>query len=230
MDRFTKMPTEPNLATPAPSEGRQNRCFSCKLSHKKLPAWLQPGVAEKESANSRPAGQTSITAQRRSWAKHGGSEKHRRDSRARGERRIGGGSRVRRPYNPSGGQANQGGAKWQAQILRPVRKLVLVSTPFKRDGWYPEVLAGMQMGPEAAESMTQSPLYDLYPNADWRALITKLSALLRRDYDWSKDVEALKPQTMLVYADAAKRDCAVSKALAGVEEINLEAKLVERTG
>jgi len=60
----------------------------------------------------------------------------------------------------------------------------------------------MQMGPEAAESMTQSPLYDLYPHANWRALITKLSDLLRRDYDWSKDVEALKPQTMLVYADA----------------------------
>jgi lipoyl-dependent peroxiredoxin len=31
-------------------------------------------------------------------------------------------------------------------------------------------------------------------------------------------------------AEAAKRDCAVSKALAGVEEIALEAKLVEHTG
>jgi hypothetical protein len=31
-------------------------------------------------------------------------------------------------------------------------------------------------------------------------------------------------------AEAAKRDCAVSKALAGVEEINLEARLVERAG
>jgi hypothetical protein len=29
---------------------------------------------------------------------------------------------------------------------------------------------------------------------------------------------------------AAKRDCAVSKALAGVEEIGLEAKLVEHAG
>ena len=97
-----------------------------------------------------------------------------------------------------------GGVSLQTAIRHPevVRKLVLVSSPFKREGWYPEVLAGMQMGPEAAESMTQSPLYDLYPNADWRALITKLSALLRRDYNWSKDVEALKPQTMLVYADA----------------------------
>jgi pimeloyl-ACP methyl ester carboxylesterase len=78
-----------------------------------------------------------------------------------------------------------GGVSLQTAIRHPevVRKLVLVSSPFKREGWYPEVLAGMQMGPEAAESMTQSPLYDLYPHADWRVLITKLSDLLRRDYD-----------------------------------------------
>jgi pimeloyl-ACP methyl ester carboxylesterase len=98
-----------------------------------------------------------------------------------------------------------GGVALQTAIRHPevVRKLVLVSTPFKRDGWYPEVLAGMsQMGPETAETMTQSPLYNLYPNADWRALCTKIGELLRQDYDWSKDVEALKAQTMLVYADA----------------------------
>jgi len=44
-----------------------------------------------------------------------------------------------------------------------VRKLVLVSTAFKRDGWYPEILAGMsQMGPEAATPMKQTPMYQLY--------------------------------------------------------------------
>jgi pimeloyl-ACP methyl ester carboxylesterase len=41
-----------------------------------------------------------------------------------------------------------------------VRKLVLVSIPFKRDGWYPEILAGMgQMGSEAAEPMKGTPMY-----------------------------------------------------------------------
>ena len=62
-----------------------------------------------------------------------------------------------------------GGVSLHTAIRHPevVRKLVLVSTPFEREGWYPEVLAGMQMGPEAAESMTQSPLHDLYPHADW---------------------------------------------------------------
>jgi pimeloyl-ACP methyl ester carboxylesterase len=49
-----------------------------------------------------------------------------------------------------------GGVALRTAIQHPevVKKLVLVSTPFKRDGWYPEVLAGMdQMGPAAAEPM-----------------------------------------------------------------------------
>ena len=84
-----------------------------------------------------------------------------------------------------------------------VRKLVVVSAAFKRDGWYPEVLAAMsQMGPGSAEMMKQSPLNQVYPNVNWAALFTKLGALLKQDYDWSKQVAALKQQTMLVFADA----------------------------
>ncbi len=58
-----------------------------------------------------------------------------------------------------------GGVALRTVIQHPenVRKLVLVSTPFARDGWYPEVLAGMsQMGTAAAEQLKQSPLYQLY--------------------------------------------------------------------
>jgi pimeloyl-ACP methyl ester carboxylesterase len=43
-----------------------------------------------------------------------------------------------------------GGVALRTAIQHPevVRKLVLVSTSFKRDGWYPEILVGMgQMGP-----------------------------------------------------------------------------------
>jgi pimeloyl-ACP methyl ester carboxylesterase len=52
-----------------------------------------------------------------------------------------------------------GGVALQLAIRHPeaVRKLVVVSAPFKRDGFYPEVLAAMgQMGPSAAEGMKQS--------------------------------------------------------------------------
>jgi len=98
-----------------------------------------------------------------------------------------------------------GGVALQTAIRHPevVRKLVIVSAAVKRDGWYPEVLEGMaQMGPEAAKVMKQSPLNQLYPDADWTALFTKLGDLLRQDYDWSKDVAAIKSPVILVFADA----------------------------
>ncbi len=89
-----------------------------------------------------------------------------------------------------------------------VRKLVLVSTAYKRDGWYPEVLAAMaQSGPQAAEQMKQTPMYQMYARIaprpeDWPVLLTKLGQLLRKDYDWSKQVAALKMPTMIVVGDA----------------------------
>jgi pimeloyl-ACP methyl ester carboxylesterase len=98
-----------------------------------------------------------------------------------------------------------GGVALQAAIRHgpSVRKLVAVSQPFRRDGWYPEVLAGMaQMGPAAVESMKQSPLSQLYPNVDWARLFGKLVVLLKQDYDWSRQVAAIKAPTMLVFADA----------------------------
>src|SRR5438094_832927 len=58
-----------------------------------------------------------------------------------------------------------GGVALQTAIRHPevVRKLVLVSTPFRRDGFYPEILAQQgQVGPAAAEAMKQTPMYQLY--------------------------------------------------------------------
>jgi pimeloyl-ACP methyl ester carboxylesterase len=84
-----------------------------------------------------------------------------------------------------------------------VRRLVVVSAPYARGGFFPEVLAAMeQVGPHVAEHMKHSPLFALYPQVDWRVLFTKLADLLRRDYDWSGDVAALGMPTMLVSADA----------------------------
>ena len=59
-----------------------------------------------------------------------------------------------------------------------------------------------QMGPEAAKFMGQSPLAQLYPEANWEVLFTKLGNLLRQEYDWSKDVAAIKAPVMLAFADA----------------------------
>ena len=103
-----------------------------------------------------------------------------------------------------------GGVALRIAIQHPevVRKLVLVSTPFKRDGWYPEILAGMgQMGPQVAEQMKQTPMYQLYASIapkpeDWPVLLTKLGELLRRDYDWSNEVASIKAPTLIVVGDA----------------------------
>ncbi len=103
-----------------------------------------------------------------------------------------------------------GSVALQTAIRHPeaVRKLVVVSAPFRRDGWYPEVLAGMaQMGPGAAEPMKSTPMYGLYSSKaprpeDWPVLLAKLGELLRQDYDWSEGVAAIEAPTMVVVGDA----------------------------
>ena len=89
-----------------------------------------------------------------------------------------------------------------------VEKLVLVSTVFKRSGWFPEMTAGMDaMGPETAEPLKQTPLYQDYiriaPDKDgWPKLVTQLTTALKEDYDWSGDVAALPMPVMIVVGDA----------------------------
>ena len=103
-----------------------------------------------------------------------------------------------------------GGVTQQTVIRHPevVRKVVIVSSPFKSSGWYPEVLAGMsEMGPAAAEPMKQTPMYEAYarvaPNIDgWEILLTKLGALLRTPFDWSNDVASITAPTLIVVGDA----------------------------
>jgi pimeloyl-ACP methyl ester carboxylesterase len=89
-----------------------------------------------------------------------------------------------------------------------VRKLVVASTVYRRDGWHPEVLAGMsQMSAEAAAAMVETPFYQAYvqvaPNPDdFPTLVGKLGELLAQDYDWSMDIAAITAPTLLVFGDA----------------------------
>jgi len=103
-----------------------------------------------------------------------------------------------------------GGVALQVTIRHPelVRKLVVVSAPYKREGWYPELLAGQaQMGPAVAEAMKQTPLYTAYARIaprveDWPKLITKLGELMKKPYDWSNEIKAIKSPVMIVAGDA----------------------------
>ena len=89
-----------------------------------------------------------------------------------------------------------------------VERLVLVSTPFRRSGWYPEMTAGMDsMGPEIAEPFKQTPMYSEYariaPNVDgWPKLVEQLTTLLKQDYDWSDEIPKLTMPVMIVAGDA----------------------------
>ncbi len=103
-----------------------------------------------------------------------------------------------------------GGASLRCAIQHPerVRRLALVSTPCRRDGWFPEVRAGMaQVGRALFDQMSQSPMYQAWsavaPDGDaFPVLMDKTGELLGRPYDWSDEVKGLTVPTLLVYADA----------------------------
>jgi len=86
-----------------------------------------------------------------------------------------------------------------------LRKVVVVSAAFSRDGWYPGIVAEMsKTGADSAPRMKQTPIHQLYSQLapkpeDWSVLHTKLGEMLRKDYDWSKDVPAIKAPVLLVW-------------------------------
>lgn len=108
------------------------------------------------------------------------------------------------------GYSMGGGAALRTAIQHParVRKLVLVSIPFKRSGWYPDMVAAMDETRAATAALMQStPMYTSYvavapdPN-HFPVLCEKMGAMLRRDYDWGAEVRTLPMPVLLVYGDA----------------------------
>jgi pimeloyl-ACP methyl ester carboxylesterase len=89
-----------------------------------------------------------------------------------------------------------------------VRKLVIVSTYLKRTSVYPELLAQQaQVGPEMAEAMKQTPMYQLYASIaprveDWPRLLGKIGDMMKEDFDYSKELSSIKVPTMIVAGDA----------------------------
>jgi pimeloyl-ACP methyl ester carboxylesterase len=99
-----------------------------------------------------------------------------------------------------------GGVALQTAIRHPevVRKLLLASTAFKRDGWYPESLAGMAS--VSVETFAGTPIHTAYlqtsPRPDaWPTFVAKMRQLLSEDYDWTQSIAALKTPTLIVVGD-----------------------------
>lgn len=100
-----------------------------------------------------------------------------------------------------------GGVALQTAIRHPdmVRRLALVSTAFKRHGWYPEVLAGMAS--VSVEGFAGTPIHEAYlktsPRPDaWPTVIAKVRQLLSTDYDWTEGVASLKMPVLILVGDA----------------------------
>jgi pimeloyl-ACP methyl ester carboxylesterase len=100
-----------------------------------------------------------------------------------------------------------GGVGLRTAIQHPevVRKLALASTAFKRDGWYPEVLAGMAS--ISVETFAGTPIHEAYLQASprpeaWPTFVAKMRQLLSEDYDWAAEVAALKTPILILVGDA----------------------------
>src|SRR5207237_6917672 len=100
------------------------------------------------------------------------------------------------------------GLRTAIQHPEVVERLVLVSTVFKRQGWYPEMTAGMDaMGPETAGFLMQTPMYAGYRRVaprveDWPVLVRRVAEVTKIDYDWSADIPGLAMPMRLVIGAA----------------------------
>ena len=89
-----------------------------------------------------------------------------------------------------------------------VRRHVMVSANIRRSAIYAEMLAQQeQVGPEAAEFMKDTPMYQLYQRVaprpeDFPRLLGKIGASMAKDFDHSNEVRGLKVPTLVVAADA----------------------------
>ncbi len=103
-----------------------------------------------------------------------------------------------------------GGVALRTAIQHPevVRKLILISTPYKREGIHQEFRSGMEaMNAEAAQMMLETPMYQFYASVapkleDWSTLVGKAGELLAQDYDWTAEVETMTTPTLIVQGDS----------------------------
>src|SRR5258708_16218785 len=107
-------------------------------------------------------------------------------------------------YSMGGGVAFQ----FAAQQPEMVRRLVLVSTPYAQDGFYPEMLPQQAaLGAAMAEQMKETPMYKscvaIAPHPEeFPKLLDQMGAYMRKPYDWSADVKKLTMPVMLIYGDS----------------------------
>lgn len=89
-----------------------------------------------------------------------------------------------------------------------VRRLVLTSMPYARDGFFPEMLPQQaQLSAAAAEFMKDTPMYKSYmalapEPAAFPDLLDEMGNLMRTPYDYAAQIEKLNMPVMLIYGDS----------------------------
>jgi pimeloyl-ACP methyl ester carboxylesterase len=107
------------------------------------------------------------------------------------------------------GYSHGGDAAIRMAIQHPdmVRNLIVISTAFEKDGWYPEGIEGMEAVSSALfEQMKQTPFYTRYaevaPHPDqFPVLLDRMGELMRKDYDWRAEITKLPMPVLLLFAD-----------------------------
>jgi pimeloyl-ACP methyl ester carboxylesterase len=95
-----------------------------------------------------------------------------------------------------------------AQAPERVRRLVLVSMPYAREGFFPEMLPQQaELSGEAAELMKDTPMYQSYAavapdTGEFPKLLDEMGRLLGSPYDYSTAVKRLTMPVMLIYGDS----------------------------
>jgi len=100
-----------------------------------------------------------------------------------------------------------GAVALQTAIRHPeqVKKLVVISSPFKRSGWHRETQTGMaSLAPEFFQG---TPMHEAYMQVapkpdDFPRFVAAMQDGMSQDYDWTEQVSALPMPTLIVAGDS----------------------------
>ncbi|HEY5060528.1 MAG TPA: alpha/beta hydrolase [Gemmatimonadaceae bacterium] len=98
------------------------------------------------------------------------------------------------------------GLRTAIQHPEKVRRLVVISSPYAKSGWYAEAQKGMgQVSAAMADNMMHTPTGKFskqWPEPNrFPQFLDKMGKMLGASYDWSADVRNLPMPVMLVFAD-----------------------------
>jgi pimeloyl-ACP methyl ester carboxylesterase len=102
------------------------------------------------------------------------------------------------------------GVAFRLAVQHPdrVRRLVVASGGFARDGFHPEMLPMQaEVGAAMAPMMKDTPMYRSYAAVaphpeEFPTLLDRMGELMRAPYDWRDDVGKLRMPVLLVFADS----------------------------